>query len=124
MARTSASLPTVVQKASELAIAGPGSNRRTFLSRLAGACGLLVLPELIACNRTSFHRRVGVSMPYEAEILNEIYSDMKNEARYLQNPLRLVCVEAQGDFLKQTIDIQLFIAQGFGGVFMFVLPYG
>jgi ABC-type sugar transport system substrate-binding protein len=139
MARTSASLLTVVPKAPEPAFAEPaiaesagaettiaetGSSRRVFLSRLAGACGLLVLPELLACNRTSFHRRVGVSIPYDAEILNEFYSDMKIESRYLQKPLHLVLVEAQGDFLKQTIDIQLFIAQGFGGVFMFVLPYG
>jgi len=77
-----------------------------------------------ACDHTSFHRRVGVSIPYEAEILNEFYSDMKSEAAHLETPLRMVLVEAQGDFLRQTIDIELFIAQGFGGVFMFVLPYG
>ncbi len=86
--------------------------------------GLFALAGLGACDRTSFHRRVGVSIPYEAEILNEIYGDMKNEASHLRTPLRLVLVDAEGDFLKQTIDIELFIAQGFGGVFMFVLPNG
>jgi hypothetical protein len=40
---------------------------------------------------------------------------------HLETPLHLVLVKAQGGFLKQTIDIELFIAQGFGGVFMFVL---
>jgi len=49
---------------------------------------------------------------------------MQSEAAHLDTPLHLVLVEAQGDFLRQTIDIELFIAQGFGGVFMFVLPNG
>jgi ribose transport system substrate-binding protein len=67
---------------------------------------------------------VGISIPYEAEILNEFYSDMKKEAEHLDKELRLVLVDAEGDFFKQTIDIELFITQGFGGVFMFVLPEG
>src|SRR6266700_3084518 len=49
---------------------------------------------------------------------------MKSEAAHLDSDLRLVLVNAQGDSLKQTIEIELFIAQGFGGVFMFVLPDG
>jgi len=99
-------------------------NRRTFLRKMAASVSLLSLSGALACDRTSFHRRVGVSIPYEAEILNEFYRDMQGEAAHLQNFLRLVLVDAQGDFLKQTIDIELFIAQGFGGVFMFVLPDG
>jgi len=67
---------------------------------------------------------VGISIPYEAEILNEFYIDMKSEAAHLEPELRLVLVDAEGDFFKQTIHIELFIAQGFGGVFMFVLPDG
>ena len=86
---------------------------------------MLALPGLaVVCGRPSFHRRIGISIPYEAEILNEFYVDMKAEADHLADPLRLVPVEAQGDFLRQTIDLELFIAQGFGGVFMFVLPDG
>jgi ribose transport system substrate-binding protein len=99
-------------------------NRRGFLTGLAGMCGALAISGSAACSRPSFHRRVGVSIPYEAEILNEFYSDMKSEADHLDEKLRLVLVDAEGDFLKQTIDIELFIAQGFGGVFMFVLPDG
>ncbi len=99
-------------------------DRRAFLGKLAGAFGVLALSGSVACDRTSFHRRVGVSIPYEAEILNEFYRDMQAEAEHLKKLLRLVLVDAQGDFLKQTIDIELFIAQGFGGVFMFVLPDG
>jgi ribose transport system substrate-binding protein len=98
--------------------------RREFLTSLAGACGVLALSGDTACSRLSFHRRVGVSIPYEAEILNEFYSDMKIEADHLDSELRLVLVDAEGDFFKQTIHIELFIAQGFGGVFMFVLPDG
>src|SRR5260370_1352545 len=95
-------------------------NRRGFLVGLVGMCGALA----VSCTRPSFHRRVGVSIPYEAEILNEFYSDMKREAAHLDQELRLVLVDAEGDFFKQTIAIELFIAQGFGGVFMFVLPDG
>jgi ribose transport system substrate-binding protein len=72
----------------------------------------------------SFRRRIGISIPYEAEILSEFYADMKLQADKPETDIRLVLVDADGDFLKQTIDIELFIAQGFGGVFMFVLPEG
>jgi ribose transport system substrate-binding protein len=101
-----------------------GFDRRVFLTRVAASCALVPLSGALACNHPSFHRRVGVSIPYEAEILNEFYRDMKSEAAHLKTFLRLVLVDAEGDFLKQTIDIELFIAQGFGGVFMFVLPEG
>ena len=102
-------------------------NRRGFLLSVGRACGTLALLGGTACDRFSaatFHRRIGVSIPYEAEILNEFYADMQLEAERLGSGLRLVLVDAEGDFLKQTIDIELFIAQGFGGVFMFVLPEG
>jgi ABC-type sugar transport system substrate-binding protein len=102
-------------------------NRRGFLAGLARWCGALALSGSPACGRfgvQSFHRRIGISIPYEAEILNEFYVDMKREADRPEIDLRLVLVDAEGDFLKQTIDIELFIAQGFGGVFMFVLPEG
>ncbi len=122
--RIPASLLGNGQQISRSSIADRELNRRGFLVGLAGACGVLALSGSTACNRPSFQRRVGVSIPYEAEILNEFYSDMKTEAEHLKTELRLVLVDAQGDFLKQTIDIELFIAQGFGGVFMFVLPEG
>ncbi len=99
-------------------------NRRGFLAGLAGMCGVWATLGTTACNRASFRRRVGISIPYEAEILNEFYGDMKAEADHLDQELRLVLVDAEGDFFKQTIDIELFIAQGFGGIFMFVLPDG
>lgn len=101
--------------------------RRSFLTGLAGTCGVLALSDTTACYRDrnfSFRRRIGISIPYEAEILNEFYADMKRQADRPDTDLRLVLVDAEGDFLKQTIDIELFIAQGFGGVFMFVLPEG
>ena len=106
------------------AISVPTLSRREVLKGLAGSCGVLALLGRLGCSPPSFHRRVGISIPYEAEILNEFYSDMKKEADHLDKELRLVLVDAEGDFFKQTIDIELFIAQGFGGVFMFVLPEG
>jgi ABC-type sugar transport system substrate-binding protein len=102
-------------------------NRRGFLAGLAGACGAFAFAGATSCSRAgdrSFHRRIGISIPYEAEILNEFYADMRREAEKPGTDLRLVLVDAEGDFLKQTIDIELFIAQGFGGIFMFVLPEG
>ena len=102
-------------------------DRRKLLKKLVEVSGVLALSGETACtrvNRSAFHRRVGISIPYEAEILNEFYGDMKREAERPDMGLQLVLVDAQGDFLKQTIDIELFIAQGFGGVFMFVLPEG
>jgi ABC-type sugar transport system substrate-binding protein len=97
-------------------------NRRGFLAGLAGTCGALAFSGCGKLKSDSFRRRIGISIPYEAEILNEFYADMKREAD--RSDIQLVLVDAQGDFLKQTIDIELFIAQGFGGVFMFVLPEG
>lgn len=102
-------------------------NRRAFLAGMAAACGTLALSASTGCNhfrRDSLHDHIGISIPFEAEILSEFYEDMKREAEILEKDLRLVMVDAQGDFLKQTIDIELFIAQGFGGVLMFVLPEG
>ncbi len=107
--------------------AGWTAGRREFLRGVAGACGVLALTGAAGCGRvadSSFRRRIGISIPYEAEILNEFYADMRREAEKPEIDLRLDLVDAEGDFLKQTIDIELFIAQGFGGVFMFVLPEG
>jgi ABC-type sugar transport system substrate-binding protein len=118
------SLLGIGRKISRSLVADRELNRRGFLVGWAGMCGVLAMSGSTACTRPSFHRRVGVSIPYEAEILNEFYSDMKSEADHLDQELRLVLVDAEGDFFKQTIDIELFIAQGFGGVFMFVLPDG
>jgi len=102
-------------------------DRRGFLVGLAVSCGALAVSGTAACrhfSRASFRRHIGVSIPYEAEILNEFYADMKREAEKPEVNLKLVLVDAEGDFVKQSIDIELFIAQGFGGVFMFVLPEG
>jgi ribose transport system substrate-binding protein len=106
---------------------GSDGDRRNFLITTAKTCGALILLGGTSCHRskeTKFHRRIGVSIPYEAEILNEFYADMQLEAERLESGLKLVLVDAGGDFLKQTTDIELFVAQGFGGVFMFVLPEG
>lgn len=110
----------------------PGSadraiNRRRFLAGLGGACGALALSGAAACSRigeASVRHRIGISIPYEAEILSEFYADMQREAEKPEIGLQLVLVDAEGDFLKQTIDLELFVAQGFGGIFMFVLPEG
>jgi ribose transport system substrate-binding protein len=119
-----APLSGIARKTSRTQDAARVWNRREFLAGSARVCGFLALSGSSACTHTAVHRRVGVSIPYEAEILNEFYSDMQNEAAYLEKNLRLVLVDAQGDFFKQTIDIELFIAQGFEAVFMFVLPDG
>ena len=58
------------------------------------------------------------------EILNEFCADMQRESERPDIGLRLTIVDAEGDFFKQTLDIESFIAQQFGGVFMFVLPDG
>lgn len=118
------SLPGIGQERSRAPLAERRLSRRGFLTGLAGTCGVLTLSGNLACNLPPPQRRVGVTIPYEAEILNEFYSDMKREAAHLDDELRLVLVDAGGDFFRQTIDIELFIAQGFGGVFMFVLPDG
>jgi ribose transport system substrate-binding protein len=122
--RIPASLLTISHNTSCILASDGEFNRRGFLAGLAGTVGFLTLSGGSACSDAAFHRRVGVSIPYEAEILNEFYSDMKNEAAQLATNLPLVLVDAQGDSLKQTIDIELFVAQGFGAVFMFVLPDG
>jgi len=107
-------------------IQGP-SNRREFLARLAACCGPIVVSAATGCrhsSRASFRPRIGVSIPYEAEVLNEFYADMTHEAAKPEVNLELVLVNADGDPLKQLIDIELFIAQDFEGVFLFVLPEG
>jgi ribose transport system substrate-binding protein len=100
-------------------------SRRRFLMASASACAAGF--SSMSCSTRSdkfFHNRIGVSIPYEAEILNEFYQDMKGEAEVLGTGVGLTLVDAEGDFLKQTMDIELLIAQGFGGVLMFVLPEG
>jgi|GEM_PF-6452136 len=123
---TRLSIPSI--GSNEIALLRPRLlDRRAFLTHFASVCGALAVSAGTACtgfSRAAFHRRIAISIPYEAEILNEFCSDMQREARRLGTGLSLVVVDAEGDFLKQTIDIELFIAQGFGGVFMFVLPEG
>ncbi len=99
--------------------------RRDFLYRLTGFSSTLAA--LGGCGRrnpASLHRRVGVSIPYEAEILNEFYADMKSEAQRPGVNIDLVLVDAEDDPVKQFTDIEAFVAQRFGGIFMFVLPEG
>ena len=88
-----------------------------------GACALGA-GEGCTWRKNAFHSHIGVSIPYEAEILNEFYQDMVREAEALNSGLRIILVDAGGDSVKQILDIELFIAQGFGGVLMFVLPEG
>jgi ribose transport system substrate-binding protein len=98
-------------------------DRRQFILGMAAASSF-ALSGSAACTRVPLRRRIGISIPYEAEILNEFYADMKREAQKPEIDLQLVLIDAGGDFVKQSMDIEMFIAQGFGGVFMFVLPEG
>jgi hypothetical protein len=98
-------------------------DRRQFILGMAAASSF-ALSASAACTRVPLRRRIGISIPYEAEILNEFYADMKREAQKPEIDLQLVLIDAGGDFVKQSMDIEMFIAQGFGGVFMFVLPEG
>jgi len=101
--------------------------RREFLSRFgawAAALGALA-STLTGCVSTGLMRdRVGVSIPYEAEILNELDQNMKLEAKTPNIKLDLVLVDAEGDPLKQILQIEAFIAQGYAGIILFVLPDG
>jgi ribose transport system substrate-binding protein len=98
-------------------------DRRKFVIGMVAA-GAFAASGSTACTRMPVQRRIGISIPFEAEILNEFYADMKREAQKPEIDLQLVLIDAGGDFVKQSMDIEMFIAQGFGGVFMFVLPEG
>ena len=99
--------------------------RRDFLLRLAGMSAPLIAGA--GCGHwkpVSVRRRVGVSVPKEAEILNEFCADMKREAQRPGVNIDLVLVDAEDDPVKQFTDIEAFVAQRYGGIFMFVLPDG
>ena len=99
--------------------------RRAFLHRLAALSTSLVgVAGCSVWSHDATRRRVGVSIPYEAEILNEFYADMKREAQRPGVGIDLVLVDAGDDPVKQFTDIEAFVAQRYGGVFMFVLPVG
>ena len=103
--------------------------RRDFLTRFGmRAAGLgASFCAFAGCSLTHdslIRNRVGVSIPYEAEILNELYQNMKREAERPGVKIDLVLVDAEGDPLKQILQIEAFIAQGYAGIILFVLPEG
>jgi ABC-type sugar transport system substrate-binding protein len=67
---------------------------------------------------------VGISSPYDVEILNEFYADMKREAQLPEVELDLVIVDAGNDAVKQMGDIEAFVAQHYDGIFFLALPTG
>ena len=115
---TPAALLGIGRKIHRSSVADREVNRRGFLVGLAGMCGALAVSGSTACTRPSFHRRVGVSIPYEAEILNEFYSDIKEKPIILTRNSVSSWSMPRETFSNKTIAIELFIAQGFGGVFI------
>ncbi len=69
-------------------------------------------------------KKVGLSSPIEVEILNEFYADMKKEATLPENQITLNVVDAGGDPVKQSADLEAFLAQGYDGIFFLALSPG
>lgn len=67
-------------------------------------------------------RRVGISSPHRAEILHELFEDMKREAAKPEHQVEVVVVDAANDAVKQLADIEAFIAQGYDAIFFLALP--
>ncbi len=67
---------------------------------------------------------VGLSSPIEVEILNEFYADMRREADLPENKVTLNLVDANGDPVKQSADLEAFLAQGYDGIFFLALAPG
>ncbi|HZQ05533.1 MAG TPA: sugar ABC transporter substrate-binding protein [Anaerolineae bacterium] len=70
------------------------------------------------------NKKVGLSSPIEVEILNEFYADMKKEASLPENQITLNIVDAKGDAVKQSADLEAFLAQGYDGIFFLALAPG
>jgi ribose transport system substrate-binding protein len=109
--------------------------RRTFIATVAQASGGTIFAGLASCSReirtatqadprggTLRGKRVAISSPHKVEILNELYEDMKREARRPENQLDVVVVDADNDPVKQLGDIESFIAQRYDGIFFLALP--
>lgn len=77
-----------------------------------------------AGNATLKEKRVGLSSPIEVEILNEFYADMKKEAELPANAIKLDIVDANGDPVKQSADLEAFLAQEYDGIFFLALAPG
>lgn len=69
-------------------------------------------------------KKVGLSSPVEIEILNEFYADMRKEGSLPANMVKLDVVDAGGDPVKQTTDLEAFLAQGYDGIFVLALSPG
>jgi len=69
-------------------------------------------------------KRVGLSSPIEVEILNEFYADMRKEAALPANAIKLDIVDAGGDPVKQSADLEAFLAQEYDGIFFLALAPG
>ncbi len=114
-------------------------SRRDFL-RLGGltASGLMVMraglpvfaqdatatAEATAMLAPLTGKRTVLSSPIEVEILNEFYADMRLEAEKPENQLEFTVVDAGGDAVKQSADLESFIAQAYDGIFFLALAPG
>lgn len=106
---------------------------RGGLFRLVATRGLIGLSILFvaACGAspsgstgTLEDKLVGLSSPIEVEILNEFYADMRLEAALPENKINLNVVDAGGDPVKQSADLEAFLAQGYDGIFFLALQPG
>lgn len=104
--------------------------QRSGLLRLACLMALTGLV-LVACGPqaggsggTLQDKKVGLSSPIEVEILNEFYADMRKEAELPANQITLNVVDAGGDPVKQSADLEAFLAQQYNGIFFLALAPG
>lgn len=69
-------------------------------------------------------KKVGLSSPFDVEILNEFYADMRKEGDLPQNAVKMDIVNANGDPVKQSADLEAFLAQGYNGIFFLAASPG
>ncbi len=69
-------------------------------------------------------KKVGMSSPIEVEILNEFYADMRKEGDLPENMIKMDIVDAGGDPVKQSADLEAFLAQDYDGIFFLALAPG
>jgi ribose transport system substrate-binding protein len=69
-------------------------------------------------------KKVGLSSPFEVEILNEFYADMRKEGDLPENQVKMDIVQAGGDPVKQSADLEAFLAQGYDGIFFLAAAPG
>lgn len=69
-------------------------------------------------------KKVGMSNPFEVEILNDFINDMQKEAQQPQVAMKIDIVNANSDPVKQQADLEAFLAQGYNGIFFLTLAPG